>query len=395
MDDDKLRLLTEEATSLATSTKEKEFYLAAYKLFRDGVERHIDGLVSLGTNSSTSAGKTRLIVKPSPQLKAFHRAVLDLLTASGAFSSCKFAIGCVRKRGRKSLVSDNYRIAAANYLPPGSQDIVMIKMDIRNAFPSIASYRVKQAFQNFLENFLGSYTADLDGSPHRMNLQYTGRSKSHARIRLWNYLSHFLDDLVEICTYKNRLAVGLPLSPALFDLCLERVDARIDRALQALTNQNKEVCQKVFTHSTPNFYKGRYYRYIDDMVIFTHRVNKDIVKITHRILQSEGLQLHPNKTKIVPYSSGWCALGLSLSNPAGRPSKKFMKKARGLWHRWKVRKDKKAYEILKGMIASAEPYPFYRGRVAAQLGLRIRRKLSGKPKFSKGEWDLVPLTSDK
>jgi len=136
---------------------------------------------------------------------------------------------------------------------------------------------------------------------------------------------------------------------------------------------------------------GSYHRYVDDIIIFTHRANKGIIKITHRILQSEGLKLNPRKTKVIPFSSGWSGLGMALSTPLVPPTKKFMKKARGLWHRWTTMKDKTAYEKLKGMIASAEHYPFENGVIAKKLGLRIARDPKNRNLRQRGPWELVPL----
>mgnify|MGYP003665539885 CR=1 FL=1 len=402
MVDDKLRTLTQEALHLATSSEEKDFYQRAYTLFSQGLERHIDKIVYLKKKGN------RKVLAPSPTLKKFHRTVMQLLHNCGAYRFNESVIGSVKGRSRKNLLKDKYRryaskILADRFKPEDSKKIIMIKVDIRRAFESLAEYRVHGVLRDALELILLPLKQGPSGPEREALLAagiipvrgevYNTNSKWDVKVRQCNYLYQLLDELVGICVYKSRLPIGLPLSPAIFNMALRTIDSRIERALAALAIKNSTVTSADHHGLDPYLASGSYYRYVDDIIIFTHRANKAIIKITHRILQSEGLKLNPRKTKVIPLSSGWSGLGMTVSAPLVPPTKKFMKKARGLWHRWATMKDEKAYEKLKGMIASAEHYPFENGAVAKKLGLRIARTTVPKNRYSrhKGPWELVPL----
>jgi len=401
MVDDKLNALTEEGLSLTTSSEEKDFYNLAYQLFSDGLERHIDGIFYLDKKGTRGR---RCIVKPSPKLKKFHRSILRLLHNCGAYKFKNSVIGSVKFASRKTILTDHYRTICSQLVPEDCKDIVMIRMDIQDAFPSIMDYRVKSDLSEAFNLILTPCRQDKSNEFAGKQELFTGNSKREIKVRKCNYLYQLLDHLVGICVYKNRLPVGLPLSPALFNIALRTVDGRIEKALEHLGKTNKDlvntrnlVCSRTSRvglrrqakmSSNYTMASGSYYRYVDDLIIFTHKVNLPIIKMVHRILQSEGLLLNPKKTKVIPFSSGWSALGLVLNSTEGKPAKRFMKKARGLWHLWKTKRNDVAYQKLKGMIASAEHHPFDRGRIAKKLGLRIVRR---GPLRQKGEWDLIPL----
>ena len=399
MDQEKVSAIVQGACSKAVTKGEREFYELAGKVLGGSEARRVKDVAYLKSQK-------RSIVIPTRSLKLFHRAVARLFYTTGV---CKFnsaAIGSIKYRSRQDIVSDSYRRYVASECREDTKDLILIRMDIRKAFYNTPAYKVEEVLVSAIDTMLRDLVQMYSKPSNSMSsLPWTVRmplaeflahdTKDSCYYRKALFLRNVLPALVDATTYKGRLPVGFSLSPLIFNLSIKSIDGRIAGAIRTMGDRNNGLLDLSYTHKSPNATPwqrpltkvviggGMYYRYVDDLVIITPRANVGLVKIIRSIAWSEGLEMNERKTKVIPYASGWTALGMTLSDPLCKPSKRFLKKARGLWHRYQMHNDKKAYEILRGMIASCVPKGATNSSILDKLGIKL--DIHGR----KGKWDLV------
>jgi RNA-directed DNA polymerase len=206
------------------------------------------------------SGGIRLIEAPKPRLKELQRhiltGILDHIPPHSA------AHGFRRGRSIKTFVA------------PHVGQRVLLRMDLRNFFPTISGPRIQALFR----------TA---GYPESVADLLGGICSNATPLDTWRHLTFDIDrrDLQEARTVYRRphLPQGAPASPAIANLCAYRADCRLTGLAQAVGAQ--------------------YTRYADDLAFsggedFERRVQRFSTHVA-AILHEEGFDVHHRKTRIM------------------------------------------------------------------------------------------------
>lgn len=174
--------------------------------------------------------------------------------------------------------------------------IAIIKMDIKDFFPSIPRQMIYNIFKKY----------------NRFNYAY----------------AYILSHLV---TYNNCLPQGAPTSPFLANICAKGIDYRINSLVQSI---NKKKNMNI-----------SYTRYADDITIsFDKKFNYDyIINTVTDIIFDEGFYPNFKKTKIVKQSQCQKVTGIVVNNSIPSIEKKEREKIKFILNIWKK------YGILSAM----------------------------------------------
>jgi hypothetical protein len=205
-------------------------------------------------------GNIRLIEAPKKRLKELQRVILNELLDKVPVHTV--AHGFVKGRGIKTFAA------------PHVGQHVVLRMDLRDFFPSIAAARVQAFFR----------TA---GYPEAVAGLLGGICTNAAPRRMWETLGAGLDPLAmadaRIRYATPHLPQGAPTSPALANLCAWRVDCRLSGLAKAAG--------------------ATYTRYADDLAFsggaeFERSVER-FAALAAAILLEEGFQVHYRKTRVM------------------------------------------------------------------------------------------------
>lgn len=176
-----------------------------------------------------ASGGHRLIREPLPSLKEIQRWILDNILAHVPVS--RFA------KAYQTGVSilDNARFHRRQNL--------VVRMDVKDFFPSISAKRIFQVFRSF------GYTRSVS----------------------WT--------LTRLCTFRGSLPQGAPTSAALSNIVCHRLDRRLSGYC---------VRRKI-----------RFTRYADDLTFSGDFGVGDLHWFARRVLQEEGLELNDAKTRVM------------------------------------------------------------------------------------------------
>lgn len=191
--------------------------------------RRFDDLYSVYEIPKRSGGM-RSIAAPAPHLKAAQRALLKLLYDEGV---SEHAMGFVPGRGTRD-----------NAMRHIGQDFV-VNADVRAFFPSTSYRRVYSLAYRLCDGQLSQLSARL---------------------------------FAEICCHAGNLATGAPTSPALSNLILRDLDARLHKIADRLG--------------------VRYSRYADDLTFSGEVPAVWMLKPAKTLLAGLGYELDPKKTNI-------------------------------------------------------------------------------------------------
>jgi retron-type reverse transcriptase len=193
--------------------------------------------------------KVREIAEPKPKLKKKQRQILHWLCSRGIGAS-KYAHGFVRRRST---------VTAAK-LHTGKN--VVLKMDIKEFFPSISRQRVLHT------------------------LLKEGIEKEIA------------EEIAETCMLNNYLPQGAPTSPFLANLVAKQMDYRLAGLCKSWA---------------PTF-KIHYTRYADDL-IFSSNLRKlnHMIPAVKRIIEQEGFQVNEKKTRVLRKSKRQTVTGIVVN----------------------------------------------------------------------------------
>ncbi|MGA2046517.1 MAG: reverse transcriptase family protein [Terracidiphilus sp.] len=205
-------------------------------------------------------GNIRLIEAPKKRLKELQRVILhELLEKIPTHAA---AHGFVRGRSIKTFAA------------PHVAQRVVLRMDLRDFFPSIAGPRVQAFFR----------TA---GYPDAVASLLGGICTNAAPRRMWKTLGKGLDPLAmaearSLYSFRH-LPQGAPTSPALANLCAYRVDCRLNGLAKAAG--------------------ATYTRYADDLAFsggadFARGVERFALRAA-AILLGEGFAVHYRKTRVM------------------------------------------------------------------------------------------------
>lgn len=213
-------------------------------------------------------GGKRVLNIPSRSLKKLQKTILLKLLYKEKAHRCSYAY----KKG-KSIV-DNAKVHC------GSK--VIIKMDIRDFFPSVKGEKVNHLFLK-----LG-----------------------------WN--EEASNKLTELCTWENGLPQGAPTSPAISNIILFNLD------------------KKLF--SMAHGFKACYTRYADDLTFSLKEddpsVVRSIIKLTQLAVEKEGFRINFKKGKInvLRNHQHQRVCGITVNNQKPTLSRKERRKLRAIKH---------------------------------------------------------------
>jgi RNA-directed DNA polymerase len=201
------------------------------------------------------SGGWREILEPNPELKRLQRQLLRWLAAR-RLRVGPYAHGFVRGR---SIVT--------HALPHAGRRVV-VRMDVRDFFPSIRSEMV------------------------RSSLLREGLSIDDAR------------RISELCTVDGRLPQGAPTSPLLANLVFKQVDFRLAALTRAFRPQ----------------FSSAYSRYADDLVFSSNAPDwHQVIFPVRKIVESAGFTLHQGKTHIARSNCSQRVTGLVVNSRPNVP----------------------------------------------------------------------------
>jgi retron-type reverse transcriptase len=189
-------------------------------------------------------GGERIFYIPRGRLRRLQDKIKDRILSAAAFP--KYLHGGIKKRSALTNVQEHSRKEA------------VLALDIKNFFPNIRPERVVRVFEK---------------------LGYAGQA---ARI------------LTRLTTYENQLPQGPPTSPAIANLCIPRVDARLNGLART----------QDFDHT----------RLMDDMTLSGSRRLGKFGRLAARILEEEGFSVKQGgKGKLMLQSERQEVTGVALN----------------------------------------------------------------------------------
>lgn len=211
-----------------------------------------------------ASGKTRVIHAPASKLKTVQRWIAEriLLKSRPHKYATAFFPG-------SSL--------SANASPHVSRQIV-VRMDLKDFFPSIPFKQVRRVFASF-------------GYTHQV--------------------SHLLANL---CCHEGRLVQGAPSSPALSNLVAKRMDLRITGIKRSLMAKKPDDGRLKFYYS----------RYADDLIFSSdHEEVLGILPFIRQIVREEGFEVNEGKTRIMRSGRQQQVTGLVVNQRINVPAHQY------------------------------------------------------------------------
>lgn len=135
---------------------------------------------------------------------------------------------------------------------------IILKMDLKDFFPSICKKRVISVFRNI------GYSPKIS----------------------------FI--LASLCTLEDKLPQGAPTSPYLSNIIAKRLDIRL-----------KSLCKK---------FDLQYTRYADDITISGNSLPKKIINYIEEIVKNEGFEVNEKKTRLLYKNNRRIVTGISISS---------------------------------------------------------------------------------
>lgn len=242
------------------------------KLLRDlSLDQHSLEMINIHYRKHEIPKKTggkRTLHIPSRSLKKIQKVILYKILYKEQSHPCSYAY-----RKGKSIV-DNAKVHCDSK--------VIIKMDIRDFFPSVNADKVKLLFLKFG----------------------------------WN--EEVSNKLTELCTWENGLPQGAPTSPAISNIILYKLD------------------KKLF--SMAHGFKASYTRYADDLTFSLKEDNpetiRSIIKLTQLAVEKEGFRINFKKGKInvLRNHQHQKVCGITVNNSKPTLSRKERRKLRAIKH---------------------------------------------------------------
>ena len=265
----------------------------------------------------TNKGKERFLHAPVIEIKYIQKFILHSI---------------LYKNIKKYKISKNVtgfmkNTNIINNAVPHLNKVAIIKMDIKDFFPTITRNMIFKIFKQY-NNFSYEY-------------------------------SYILSKLV---TYNNILPQGAPTSPFLANICAKGIDFKINRLIETI-NKNNNISIE-------------YTRFADDITLsFNKNFNYDyIINTIYKIIIDEGFFPNYNKTRIIKKSQCQKVTGIVVNDNTTKVESKEIKKisfilniwnkygildAIELWNKHKIgtiipnnpNKKEKFIEILNGKIS--------------------------------------------
>lgn len=246
------------------SLKHLSLWLGVDKIELEELARHINSHC-YEIKKETSSGKKRWIFIADSRLKSIQRQIKNRMLDRIPVSDSAHAW----TKGRSTLTNARQHLRKA----------VVVKLDIKDFFPSVHYSRVYKLFINL------------------------GCSPDVSRI------------LTQLTTYKHRLPQGAPTSPAIANLILKILDSRLERlcALHGIT----------------------YTRYGDDITVSGKYSAKKLKNLFQKIIRQEGFLIKRKKIDIQYKNQRQEVTGIVV-NKIPNIAKENRKKLRAIIHNCRV-----------------------------------------------------------
>lgn len=179
---------------------------------------------------------------------------------------------------------------------------VLVRMDLKDFFPSIKYHRVKGLFQSFGYN---------DGMSAIFAMICTDAFRVNAKLGEESYFVALSD---------RYLPQGACTSPALSNIICRRMDNRLQKFAKSI--------DWVYT------------RYADDM-IFSSAEKSDklgsVLGLTQKVIQEESFEINPEKTLVMRQSQRQMVTGVVVNHEVPRISRRDMKNFRAFCHQYELK----------------------------------------------------------
>lgn len=220
---------------------------------------------------------------------------------------------------------------------------VIVKMDLRDFFPTITFPRIRGYFEFLGYNpGIATLLALLCTDAPRVRVTFKGESQI-------------------VAIGPRSLPQGACTSPALANLIASRLDKRLARLSSARSE------------------RWTYTRYADDLTFSTDLENPEIgtlISAVGQIARDEEFEINLKKTRVMRAPHRQKVTGLIVGEEVRIP-KESIKKMRALFHRIEVSgKEKVSVEMGKDALCVARGYLAYMHMVQPKLALKYRRKHS-------------------
>ena len=232
------------------------------------------------------SGGQRAISAPKPKLKAAQRAILDTILAPVPVHEAAMAFRPATHIGHNAA-----RHAGAK---------VLMRVDLKDFFPSIKLRRVKRVFQDLGYNEgVATLFALISTEAPRAEVEFEGKK--------------YFAALGDRC-----LPQGAPTSPAITNVMCRHLDNRMAGAAQKMG--------------------FLYTRYADDLVFSSKEAKANVVglkALVETIITDEKLEVNPEKTAILRPHTRQSVTGLVINEGEGqgaRVSREQMRKFRAFLH---------------------------------------------------------------
>lgn len=242
-------------------------------------------------------GKQREIHEPLPSLKEIQHWILHNILSK--FEISKFS----KAYSAGSSVKHNARFHR--------NQNQLLKLDIKDFFPSISLYNVFGLFYSV------GYTKQLSMM------------------------------LAKLCCFDGRLPQGAPTSPSISNIIMKNVDAR----LGAFAVKNKI----------------RYTRYADDMAFSGDFKAGDVISLTEKILKEYGFKLNKDKTRLMHNHQRQIITGITVNEIMNvkREARQFLRKEAYFINKFGL-------QAHLDKIGNTEPYYLHRLIGLASFALYVR-----------------------
>lgn len=233
------------------------------------------------------SGGVRPIAQPLPHLATAQRWIADKI-----LSTCHINPSATAFRRGMSIVDNAQRHVKKS---------VVLRMDIKDFFPTIRFERVRGLFESLGYNpGVATVLAILctDDAPQKVELQaFNGLVRTGIR----------------------RLPQGACTSPLLANIIASRLDRRIQAVLGSMADDIGD---------------WAYSRYADDLVLSTNQADSRIglvTKIVANLLRAEGFRLNEKKTRVMRAPGRQLVTGLVVGDEVRLP-RSYLRRVRAMCH---------------------------------------------------------------
>ncbi len=271
-------------------------------------------------------GGKRLIAKPKAQMRQAQERIRSEILKKLAPNTAAMAY-----RPGKSIVKNaKFHIGAK----------VLIRIDLKDFFPSITFHRVRDYFESLGYN---------PGVSTILALLTTDRPRENVK---------GLGGTLSVASGIRGLPQGACTSPDLANLIASKLDSRLFSLTRSMGT-------------------WRYTRYADDLTFSCVQKTdvKELLGLIRKIIASEGFQINPEKTLISRPSTRMMVTGLQITENSVEMTRRDIKRMRAFFHQCESqgldevsdRIGKNAYNVARGYIA-------YMNMISPELATKYQRK---------------------